>query len=62
MIDSPQEPSEIVYAKRVLVHYIRTAWEAAGLKWDNWDNTSEVEDVVQAIFDAARKEIARDAS
>lgn len=47
-------PSELAYAKRVLTYYVRSAWEAGGLKW-NFENTAEIEEVVEAIYDAARK-------
>ena len=36
-------------AKEILVYYIRKAWEAAGLKWDN-DNTAKVETVIDLIL------------
>lgn len=41
-------------AKRLLVHYFKTAFVAAGLAWDDWDNTAEVESIVDAIADATR--------
>lgn len=40
-------------AADTLVHYLRTAFEAADLKWDS-DNVSEVEDIVDSIVEAAR--------
>lgn len=46
----------IDYAKRTLVHYFRQAYEAAGLSWDSWDNTAEVEGIVDAIYTAAKND------
>ena len=39
-------------ACEMLSHYLRTAWEAAGLQWDA-DNDAEVADLVKAILIAA---------
>jgi hypothetical protein len=44
------------YAKHLLIHYFATAFEAAGLKWDN-DNVVEIEGVVDSIIEAARGNI-----
>jgi hypothetical protein len=41
------------YARRVLTHYLRTAFEAAGLEWDS-DNTAEVHAIVDSLVEAAR--------
>lgn len=35
-------------ATHLLSHYLRTAWEAAGLRWDS-DNDSEVQQIIEAI-------------
>jgi hypothetical protein len=40
-------------ATHLLIHYMRTAWEAAGLNWDS-DNDSEVEQLVEAIVNASK--------
>lgn len=40
-------------ATRVLVYYLRTAWERAGLKWER-DNESEVRGIVTDIVTAAQ--------
>jgi hypothetical protein len=39
-------------AKRLLVHYFRTVFEAAGLRWDS-DNQAEIETAVEYLIDAA---------
>lgn len=48
--------SKLEKAKSTLVHYIRTAFVAADLKWDN-DNTAEVEGIVDDIADGIRRQI-----
>ena len=35
-------------AARLLKHYLRTAWRAAGLKWDS-DNDAEVDGLVDDL-------------
>lgn len=42
-------------AKSNLVWYIEKVWRAAGLNWDS-DNVAEVEEIVEAILDAAKEE------
>lgn len=42
-------------AHKLLTHYLRTVWEAAGLKWDG-DNYAEAEEIVDLIIDAAAEE------
>lgn len=42
-------------AVSTLSHYLRTAFEAAGLRWDS-DNQAEVEGIVDSIIDAAKEE------
>lgn len=49
------------YAKKVLVHYIKHAWEAAGKRWDN-DNRVEVEGIVDDIIEAAKQELREEAA
>lgn len=46
------------FAKQLLVYYIQQAWEAAGLDWDNYDNTAEVESIVDEIVAAIKDELA----
>lgn len=46
------------FAKQLLVYYIQQAWEAAGLDWDNYDNTAEVESIVDEIVSAIKDELA----
>ncbi|MCL6559918.1 MAG: hypothetical protein K6U74_14220 [Firmicutes bacterium] len=41
-------PKDLQDAKELLVHYFRTVWLKAGLKWDS-DNTAEVESIVDSI-------------
>lgn len=41
-----------------LRHYLETAYQAAGLTWE-YDNTSEVENIVDAIVSAAVDEVDR---
>ena len=36
-------------AKRLLTHYFQTAFQGAGLRWDN-DNRVEVEEIIDLIF------------
>ena len=43
-------------AKSTLVHYFRTVWQKAGLKWDS-DNVTEVEGIVDDISAGVRREI-----
>ena len=43
-------------AKSTLVHYFRTVWTEAGLRWDS-DNVTEVEGIVDDIAAGVRKEI-----
>ncbi len=38
----------------ILAHYLRTAWEAAGLTWTD-DNDLEVERLVELIIEAAEE-------
>lgn len=45
-------------ANRVLKYYIRTAWEAAGLKW-NINSDIEIEDLITDIIDEAVEEAAK---
>lgn len=42
-------------AARLLVHYMQTVWEKAGLYWDD-DNLTEIELLVENIVAAARIE------
>lgn len=42
-------------AQQTLTHYLRTAFEAAGLRWDS-DNQAEVEGIVDSIIEAAKEE------
>ena len=42
-------------AIRLLRHYLRTVWSAAGLRWDG-DNDAEVGLLVDAIIEAATQE------
>ena len=37
---------------QLLIHYMRHAWEKAGLKWTN-DNDSEMREIVKLIIDEA---------
>lgn len=39
-------------AKRLLVHYVRVAFEKAGAQWDA-DNQAEVEELVDALVQAS---------
>lgn len=41
-----------------LRHYLETAYQAAGLTWE-YDNTSEVENIIDAIVSAAVDEVDR---
>ena len=43
------------YAATILIHYIRRAHEAAGLKWDG-ENSAEIEEAVGLIVNAAAQE------
>lgn len=43
-------------ASDLLIHYFSVAFEAAGARWDS-DNSSEVEEIVEAIADLVRDEI-----
>lgn len=43
-------------AKSTLVHYFRTVWQEAGLKWDS-DNVTEIEGIVEDIAAGVRREI-----
>ena len=45
-------------AKKLLVHYFRQVYEKAGLEW-NYELTSEVEGIVDAIVDAAVNEVPK---
>lgn len=45
-------------AKDTLVHYFRTVFEEAGLKWDS-DNVAEVEGIVDDIASGLEAERAR---
>ena len=44
-------------AKKLLVHYFRLVMEAATVKFDS-DNISEIEEIVDAIIEAADNEAA----
>lgn len=39
-------------AKRLLVHYLKQATDAAGCRWDA-DNTAEVDAIIDSIIDAS---------
>jgi hypothetical protein len=43
-------------AKRLLRHYIRMVWQAAGLVWDS-DNDAEVDDIVDCLIAASVAEM-----
>lgn len=43
-------------AADLLAHYFRTAFEAAGIRWDG-DHASEIEEAVEAIADMVRAEV-----
>ena len=43
-------------AKHLLNHYMRKAWEKAGLKWDN-DNSVEVDCIIDFIRDGVEEQI-----
>ena len=47
--------NKIEKAKSTLVHYFRTVWQEAGLKWDS-DNVTEVEGIVDDIAAGIRAE------
>jgi hypothetical protein len=49
---------ELTDARRVLVHYFYTLFEASGLDWDH-DNLVEVESIVDDIYGAAVREVER---
>jgi hypothetical protein len=40
-------------ATSLLTHYMKTAWEAAGLTWDS-DNDSEIQELIEAIVNASK--------
>ena len=44
-------------AKSLLVHYLRWACVGSGERWDS-DNTVEVEEIVDAIFDEIDDEVS----
>jgi hypothetical protein len=46
------------HAEELLVHYMRTAWQAAGLRWDD-DN--EVRSIVDALHGMVVAEIQKHA-
>lgn len=50
--------SDARQAKRLLTHYLRGLVLASGHNWDS-DNDSEVEEIVDAIIDAAANEGAK---
>lgn len=52
--------NEATCAKRILVHYMRTIAERAGMPWDS-DYTAELEGVIDDIVKAAATEGARQA-
>jgi hypothetical protein len=39
-------------AENLLVHYLRTVWEKAGLRWEG-DNDAEVRSIVDALAEVA---------
>lgn len=41
---------------RMLTHYIRTGWEAAGLGWDS-DNTAEMEATADLVVAVVQEEV-----
>jgi len=45
-------------AKSTAVFYFQTLYEANGLEWTS-DNTQEIEEMIDAIISAARKEAAQ---
>jgi len=51
------ENRNAVKAKKLLVHYFRITMEAAGIKYDT-DNTSEIEQIIDAILEAADDQAA----
>ncbi len=44
-------------AKSTLRYYLKTVWEQTGLKWTS-DNDAEVDDILQAVFETAREDLA----
>lgn len=45
-------------AKRLLTHYLRNLVQLSGNRWDS-DNDAEVEDIIDAIIEAAATEGAK---
>lgn len=43
-------------AKRLMQHYMKMFAEKAGVHWDG-DNTSEIDELIDALIDAAKEEI-----
>jgi len=46
------------YAKRLMVHYFKVVWPTEKYPWHS-DNQAEIEDLVDAIIDAAGQEMSR---
>lgn len=46
-------------AETLLIHYIRLAWEAAGLHWDS-DNEAEVGAIIDCIKEEVKRELKED--
>lgn len=46
-------------AKQLLRHYLRMLAQASGVRWDD-ENNIEVDDLVDAMIDAAKIELARE--
>ncbi len=55
-LDTDWQAARVARAKaravRLLTHYVRMPWEAAGLKWDG-DNDGEMEALVDELIEAA---------
>jgi hypothetical protein len=46
-------------AKSTLVHYFKTVYSSAGLKWDG-DNVTEVEGIVDDLVDGIKADVRKE--